>query len=837
MRRLIILILCVLAAAAALPAGAQPSSPSASASSIRTPFDRRIEAAKGAMMASPEAALDEATAALSLSRRLPAGRDAMIATATAQWLQGEALIGLNELARAEPIINSAIHIIEQNQPNRKLHGDLLRARGAIHAMTGRVQSALRDFLRAHATFQAAGERRSQALALQDIGQIYADAGDLERSIRYDNQSVEAYPEDPNLNLTRHNNAGQAMLQLGRYREAQAQFRSALEVARQFNSPLLTVRILTNLAAAQNKAGDSDAAWRTIRQARALAVGEAAGWSPFVSGVAAAVALKRNDLQSARAEIDRAFQGMDLARTPLPFRHVHEVAARIYEQLGEPARALEHLKAFQRLDTEARNLIASNSAQLMAARFDFANQNLRIAQLREEQLQADIQLERERSQFRSLVLGGLLAAGAILSLVLLASFLSIRRSRDRVRAANENLTQVNIALEKALAAKTEFLATTSHEIRTPLNGILGMTQVLLADGQIEPSLRERMEVIHGAGETMRALVDDILDVAKMETGELTVAPILTDLPAILDDSAHLWRPSAEGKGLALKTSFNVPARVMIDGGRLRQIIFNLMSNAIKFTETGSVELAMSSVEHEGGVALLLRVRDTGIGIAQEHQGTIFEAFQQVNSSTTRTYSGTGLGLAICHRLAEALGGRIEVESALGQGSTFTVTLPFEPCDSSALGPHEQAKGERTRTLADSCVLLVEANPLNRSILQLVLASGTASVQVAADGTEALKAIGGGGIDHIIVDAQSAIAGEDQLSSLRTLVAAASAQGARTSLLATPSGSELDAELAQLGAAQVIFKPISPADLLQALRALDCASGEPRSPAAAPFKSAA
>ena len=227
---------------------------------------------------------------------------------------------------------------------------------------------------------------------------------------------------------------------------------------------------------------------------------------------------------------RTFAGVDLATSPAPFREFHETAWKTYAQLGDEHLALAHLAAFKRLDDESRNLAASTTAALMSAQFDFANQKSRIAQLKAGQLQRDVQLARTRNLITTVLLIG----STIIAGLLAVSFLWIRRSRNDVRAANGKLSEANFALEKALKARTEFLATTSHEIRTPLNGILGMTQVLLGERKIDAETREKIALVHGAGETMRALVDDILDIARME---ISTAP--SSWPA----RSSTWRCSA------------------------------------------------------------------------------------------------------------------------------------------------------------------------------------------------------------------------------------------------------------------------------------------------------
>ena len=784
-------------------------------------FDAAIARTKEAMMGDPKAALASAQAAVALAARLPAAPRARIDAITAQWLHGEALMFVNDTAAARPIIDAALMQAERIAPNTKLHGDLLRARGSVMAITGKVTQALQDYQRAHDVFQRAGETRSRALALQDIGMIYLEAGDYDRTLQYYEQSGEAFSGDKVITLTMENNRAEVFRKQKRYDLALDAFRASLREARKFDSALLKVRILTNMAASEAEAGRYRSAQQAVDQAMALAgQGEAAGWRPFIFGAAAKVAAGRRETARAAQFLARTFDGVDLEKSDMQFRDYHFTAAQVFEAQGDIAGALRHAKAYQRLEAEANQLTASAASQLMAARFDFTNQNLQISKLKQDQLAKDIEAERDKTRTRTMMFSALLAAAAVVFGMLLFGYFALRRSRDAVAAANTSLTSVNGALEKALTAKTEFLATTSHEIRTPLNGILGMTQVLLADRSVDPAVRERIEVVHGAGETMKALVDDILDVAKMESGELTVASEPTDLTAILDDAARLWGGQAQAKGLELVLDMtSVPKRIVSDGGRLRQIVFNLMSNALKFTSVGRVTL-FAGVEtgEDGAETLAIRVVDTGIGIPLDQQAAIFEAFKQVDGGTTRQYGGTGLGLAICKKLAIALGGDITVSSVIGQGTIFEALLPLVRAEVEKAATDEP---EQDRTLGDARMLILDRNPLNQGVMRVLLGAEAANVVVAETVADALAALEGPEAPtHIVVDAGS-IAGEDidLVSALRDLTGGARAAGAHCSLLLAPATAGLTiAEAMAVGAEQLIVKPIGAADLMAALKSL-------------------
>ena len=521
-----------------------------------------------------------------------------------------------------------------------------------------------------------------------------------------------------------------------------------------------------------------------------------------------IALRRHDLGSAAALIGRTFEGTSSAQADMPIADLHHTAYEVFRATGDDRKALVHLEAFKRLDDEKRSLAASTNAALMSARFDFANQNAKITRLHAEQAERDAQA---RVRLHTYLTIGLLSAATIVSTLLTIGFVSIRRSRNQVRAANETLSATNAALEKALAAKTEFLATTSHEIRTPLNGILGMTQVILADRTIAPSLRGRVELVHGAGETMRALVDDILDLAKMETGEFRIFPAEMNLRRLLTDAAQVWAGQAETKGIAIELDLTGgPDGILADEVRLRQVVFNLMSNAIKFTDRGKVRLFAAAEPDEAGERLLIRVEDTGIGVPADRLDDIFESFQQVDGGTTRRHGGTGLGLAICRNLARAMGGEMRVQSTLGAGSCFTIELPLIRTVVPAAATRTRAKAAG---LADAAMLLVEPNPLAQGMLRALLGSQIASLQFVADETTALAAIAAGGIDHVVADGTALGL---QIDAAGRIAGAAGAAGARATILWPAPDAATGAALAERGVTHLVAKPISAPDLLAALK---------------------
>ena len=272
--------------------------------------------------------------------------------------------------------------------------------------------------------------------------------------------------------------------------------------------------------------------------------------------------------------------------------------------------------------------------------------------------------------------------------------AISEERGRIGADRERLlaerTRLNAELaarvveaESANRAKSTFLANMSHEIRTPLNAVIGLSE-LLTQRELPGDVSRFVHHIHQAGEQLLALTNDVLDLSRIEAGEMQLEAVPFAPEQLLETVRTLLQPQAEGKGLVLRldAASGLPARVIGDPLRLKQILINLAGNAVKFTPAGTVTLSAQLTERQGRQAILrFDVADTGIGIAAEAQDRIFEAFTQADSSTTRRFGGTGLGLSIVRRLVAMMGGQLELKSVPGQGSTFSVTLPFEAPDSS------------------------------------------------------------------------------------------------------------------------------------------------------------
>jgi len=341
------------------------------------------------------------------------------------------------------------------------------------------------------------------------------------------------------------------------------------------------------------------------------------------------------------------------------------------------------------------------------------------------------------------------------------------SLDDVTTLEEHKVELSAAKERAEAAdraKSEFLANMSHEIRTPMNAILGFTEVLKRGwGKGEADRQKYLETIRSSGEHLLHLINDVLDLSKIESGRLEVERIRFAPHRVLQEVVQVLAVKAEERGIALELRADgpIPATVQSDPTRLRQIATNLVSNAIKFTERGGVKVVMGLQGEGADARLRLAVSDSGIGVRPESLESIFDPFVQADNSVTRRFGGTGLGLAISRRFARLMGGDIVATSAPGQGSTFTVTLDPGPLDGVALlapeealaaGGEGEAQAAQGWELPPARILVVDDGDENRELLRLVLEEAGLAVEGAENGRTGVEKAQRGGFDVILMDMQ-------------------------------------------------------------------------------------
>jgi signal transduction histidine kinase/AmiR/NasT family two-component response regulator len=328
--------------------------------------------------------------------------------------------------------------------------------------------------------------------------------------------------------------------------------------------------------------------------------------------------------------------------------------------------------------------------------------------------------------------------------------ALTAEKERAQAAMAAMVAAKEEAEAASQAKSAFLATMSHEIRTPLNGVLGMAQVMARDPELPETQRRRIEVVRESGEALLAILNDVLDLSKVEAGKLQLEDIAFDLDAVARGACQAFSAVAAEKGLSFRLEFypGAAGRYRGDPTRLRQILYNLLSNAVKFTEAG--EIGVIARRSEG--VLSLEIADTGIGIAPAQLERLFGKFEQADASTTRRHGGTGLGLSISRELARLMGGDISAESTPGEGARFTVRLPLPRAGEAAPPKPTAADAGQALDGARLRILAAEDNAVNQLVLKTLLAQVGAEPVIVAHGGEALAAWEAGGFDLILMDVQ-------------------------------------------------------------------------------------
>jgi signal transduction histidine kinase/AmiR/NasT family two-component response regulator len=409
-------------------------------------------------------------------------------------------------------------------------------------------------------------------------------------------------------------------------------------------------------------------------------------------------------------------------------------------------------------------------------------------------------------------------------------MAVEERTRQLRLEQARIEQQNFEIERLLGEarqanrlKDEFLANMSHEIRTPMHGIIGMVDCVLAD-EMPPEQKQSLETVHSCAKSLLSILNDILDFSKVEAGKLEIVPAPFRVADTIEDACSIFSNGAHSKGIELtwEIANDVPEWLECDAGRIRQVLLNLVGNAIKFTHRGEVRISASAetATNSEWVDLHFTVSDTGIGIPEESRASIFEAFRQADGSTSRTYGGTGLGLTISSRLVELMGGKISVQSETGRGSAFRFWVKAQRTEPTAESPEQESEFAHSSSLR---ILLAEDNPVNQKVATALLSRRGHRVEVVGNGRLAVERSNTQKFDLILMDLQ--MPEMDGWEATREIRQRDGELGVRIPILALTAHAMGEAQQQCLAAGMdaVIVKPFDPAQFYAAIEKIVGSAG--------------
>ncbi len=395
------------------------------------------------------------------------------------------------------------------------------------------------------------------------------------------------------------------------------------------------------------------------------------------------------------------------------------------------------------------------------------------------------------------------------------YLDVIRDVTAQKAQEDALAAARQEAERAMRSKADFLANMSHELRTPLNSIIGFSRLLAERDTLSSEDRRQIDLVHGAGQALHAVIDNVLDFSKLEAAALTLDPAPFDVVAMARKATALLEPQAADKAIGLKFVLDAPESLSVlgDEGRLRQVLLNFLSNAVKFTKTGEVRVTLAAQPQAGErVGFRIEVRDTGLGIAPDKLKGLFNRFTQADATTSTRYGGTGLGLAISKQLVELMGGSVGGESAVGEGSTFWLALDLPAASAVAPGRDDH---DAKPSLAGRTILVADDVDLNRQLMSALLTKQGCVVDLAENGAEALERLETCAYDLVLMDCQMPVM--DGFAATRAIRASGKPY-ASTPIVALTASADVE-HLARCGAAGMdahLTKPLNPGALEAVMR---------------------
>ncbi len=661
--------------------------------------------------------------------------------------------------------------------------------------------------------------------IQGLSLPYLYTGDFEKYLEYGYKLLsrpEAEGQNRDKALAMYT-VGHALIMLERYKEAKPYIEQAIDIFRSLNASY-TSEAYTALAELDFREGAYDETLAIIE--KSLAWSQQSGYqiADYLNYILKAKALvKMGREQQAIDEMQRLIKRSEIKEAKVG---AWEQLALIYEAQGEFEQALGAFRQFKALTD---SLYTDNNATKMAllqTRFESEQKEQQIITLQNQNKLQSLQTQRQQERSRLLSYINWLA----IALVVILTFIIHHNIKVR-----KQLTRFAEDLQTANKAKSEFLANMSHEIRTPMNAILGMSLLALRTS-LTVQQQDYISKINSSAKILLQVINDILDFSKIEAGKLDIERVAFSFDEVLQNVSNLIAEQADQKNIELIFSVaeNLPKRLYGDPLRLGQVLTNLCSNAVKFTQHGEVIVSCSyTTDSDGTHNINISVKDTGIGLSKEQQQKLFKSFSQADASTTRRFGGTGLGLAISQQLVNMMGGSIYVDSELGKGSTFSFSIPIENSDDTAPVPEIPA------LLQDLNILVVDDNDNARTLMKSMLADFGFKVTMAENGEQCIKLVNqaqerGERYDLILMDWR--MPGMDGFEAAKVLNHRRGMAQIPAVLMVTSYGRDevmrMDQEKVLKG---FIMKPVTPTALLDAIKsALGVSQSLPHSKSLAQVK---
>jgi len=674
-------------------------------------------------------------------------------------LTARALNNLSTYYFAKGDLNTSLSYAEQalalreRSGNQELVAQTLGNIGFLYFKSGQINRSLDYLYRALHLADSLQIPDRQLTALRFLGQVHMAQGDVERArpIAFRLLQLAQVKEDERSMASAYNSIATVFAKLAAPDSALKYFNKALEINERLGNKFGSARVLANIGDIYQAKGQMAKALEYFKKAFDLS--ELIGHTETMAGTANQIAACYLDLGQTQNAIEWATKAYGLSPAsdfPEERKDAAEILAKACEKAGQPAKALGFLKEYIELNTILYNKENTRLLEQKAMGYEYSLRE--AALIAEESRKQAVLTEQIKGQRR--VRNLMILASVLLLLALFAVYNRFKLKQKTARELAEKNQQVEAArqrAEKSEAFRKQFLANMSHEIRTPMNAIIGLSR-LMKDTPLNPTARKYTDAIHHSADKLLVVLNDILDLSKLEAGKLKMQAEPFSLEEELEFLEESFMVKAKEKGLHLIVDFpeHTPEWVVGDGGRLVQVLTNLMHNALKFTSQGSVALKVTEL---GDDRYTFTVSDTGIGIPADKVASIFESFQQAHSGDSRRYGGTGLGLAIASELVQMMGGQLELQSKVGEGSSFFFSLHLPPAQ--AFGQLQVPSDvSRTYEASQLKLLLAEDNDYNALVTEETLRKFFSGIQVRRvfNGLQVLKAMEEEQFDGLLLDVQ-------------------------------------------------------------------------------------